>query len=71
MNHNWLLIGTVALAQGVHIATMWIPGLRDVLGMHPVSLQAWGILLGLALSIIVVGELFKWIRPMLPGGDKR
>lgn len=71
LNHNWLLIGTVALAQGVHIATMWIPGLRDVLGMHPVSLQAWGILLGLALSIIVVGELFKWIRPMLPGGDKR
>ncbi|MFO7724306.1 MAG: HAD-IC family P-type ATPase [Oceanipulchritudo sp.] len=64
LNHNWLLIGTVALAQGVHIATMWIPGLRDVLGMQPVSFQAWVILLGLALSIIVVGELFKQLRPL-------
>ena len=63
LSHNWLLIGTVLLAQGVHIATMWIPGLRDVLGMHPVSFKAWGALLGIALSIIVIGELYKWIRP--------
>ena len=59
---NWLLIGTVALAQGVHIASMYIPGISGVLGSHPVSLQTWGLLLLIAFSVIAVVEAYKLIR---------
>ncbi len=62
LSANWLLIATVVIAQGVHIASMYTPGLSDVLGTRPVSLQSWGILLVVALSIIVISEIYKWIR---------
>ncbi len=56
-----LLFGTAA-AQLVHIGAMYTPGLRDVLGIQPVSLQHWLELLWLALSVLVVMELHKWLR---------
>lgn len=59
---NWLLIGTVVLAQSVHIASMHIPGLEKVLGTQPVSLKEWGCLLLIALSIIVIVEIYKFFR---------
>jgi len=60
LSANWLLIGTVVIAQGVHIASMYTPGLSGVLGTQPVSFQSWLALLGVALSIIVVSEIYKW-----------
>ncbi|MFO8026691.1 MAG: HAD-IC family P-type ATPase, partial [Opitutales bacterium] len=62
LSANWLLIATVVIAQGVHIASMYTPGLSGVLGTQPVSLQSWFALLGVALSIIVVSEVYKFIR---------
>jgi len=62
LSANWLLIATVVIAQGVHIASMYTPGLSDVLGTQPVSFQSWLALLGVALSIIVVSEIYKWLR---------
>lgn len=62
LSANWLLIATVVIAQGVHIASMYTPGLSGVLGTQPVSLQSWFALLGVALSIIVVSEIYKFIR---------
>ncbi|MFW5883658.1 MAG: cation-translocating P-type ATPase, partial [Verrucomicrobiota bacterium] len=59
---NWLLIGTVAAAQGVHIAAMFIPGLSGVLGASPLPFMTWLSLLGIALTIIVVVEIYKWLR---------
>ncbi len=54
-----LLIGTLS-AQLLHISAMYIPGLRDVLHLRPVSLSQWLWTLPLALSLIVVTELHKW-----------
>ena len=62
LRHNPLLILAVIAAQGVHIAAMYIPGLSDVLGVQPVSLESWGILLGIAASLLVVDELAKWVH---------
>ncbi|RFF26857.1 MULTISPECIES: HAD-IC family P-type ATPase [unclassified Wenzhouxiangella] len=62
LSGNWLLIITVVLAQGVHIASMYIPGLSDVLGTQPVSLETWSVLLLITLSVIVVVEAYKAIR---------
>jgi len=56
-----LLIGTV-IAQLIHIASMYIPGVREVLGVAPVPLTEWFRLLAMALSVLFVMELYKFFR---------
>lgn len=53
-----LLIGTIT-AQLVHIGAMYTPWISDVLGVQPVSPQHWMQLLLLALSVLVVMEIYK------------
>jgi len=64
LRNKLLLAGTV-IAQLVHIGAMYTPWLGDVLGASPVSFEQWLMLLGLALSVMVVMELHKWIRAKL------
>jgi len=59
-----LLFGTV-IAQMVHIAAMYVPGLNTVLDMQPVSLTQWLALVPVALVILLVMELHKWFRGRL------
>ncbi|HUU74667.1 MAG TPA: HAD-IC family P-type ATPase [Methanoregulaceae archaeon] len=59
---NILLIGGVLAAQGIHILSMHIPALQDVLQIAPVSFADWGILLLAAASILGVMEVFKFIN---------
>lgn len=61
MQNPLLVYGTIA-AQGIHIAAMYIPGLSDVLYIHPVTLAEWGALLGIAFIVMAVIEMEKWIR---------
>ncbi|OIP98924.1 MAG: ATPase [Zetaproteobacteria bacterium CG2_30_46_52] len=60
-----LLFGTLA-AQLIHIAAMYTPWLSDVLAITPVSFAHWLQLLGVAISILVVLEIYKWIRLRYP-----
>ena len=59
MRNRVLLFGTLT-AQAVHIAAMYIPGLRDVLNVQPVSFETWVHLLGVALILLVAMELHKF-----------
>ena len=68
---NPLLLFGTALAQLIHIGAMYTPWLGDVLGAQPVSFKNWLILLGLALSVLVVMELHKLIRKKLTGMTKK
>ncbi len=56
-----LLIGTL-LAQLIHIVAMYVPGLNHVLGIQPVSFEQWLKLLGLALTVLLVMEVYKALR---------
>ena len=56
-----LLIGT-AVAQLVHIGAMYTPWISDVLQLQPVSPQHWLELLGLALTVLLAMELYKYVR---------
>jgi Ca2+-transporting ATPase len=56
-----LLFGTL-IAQLVHVAAMYTPGLSEVLGTLPVSFEHWLTLLGIALQILLVMELHKGVR---------
>lgn len=59
---NKLLLAGTLIAQLVHIGAMYTPWLGDVLGASPVTFQQWLTLLGLALSVMFVMELHKWLR---------
>jgi magnesium-transporting ATPase (P-type) len=62
LKNNYYLIVGILLAQGIHIAAMMNPVMQNVLGIGPVSIATWGVLLGLA-SVVVVGmEIFKWVK---------
>jgi P-type Ca2+ transporter type 2C len=59
---NWILVGAVVVAQGVHIAAMFIPGLRDVLQIEPVTAGSWLMLLPISITLIVAVEIYKRLR---------
>ncbi len=70
LRNKLLLVGTL-VAQGVHIGAMYTPWLGGVLGASPVSFAQWLVLLGFALSVLVVMELHKWIRERVANGIRR
>ena len=60
---NPFLILAILGAQGCHVAAMYLPGLSDVLSLQPISLQDWLLVAVLALSLLLVMELYKaWLR---------
>lgn len=62
LSANWLLVGAVVASQAVHIGSMFIPGWRDILGVEPVALSTWAILLAITLSKFLVVEAYKHLR---------
>jgi magnesium-transporting ATPase (P-type) len=62
LQRNPLLIGGVLVAQSVHILVMQWPFMQKVLGVAPVTFSAWFSLLGLAGLLLLVMEIFKYIR---------
>jgi len=61
LRNKFLLFGTLA-AQLVHIGAMYTPGLREVLGVHPVSAAHWLELLAIATVILATMEVHKRFR---------
>lgn len=62
LSNNRVLILGVLLAQGVHIASMFIPGWNRVLAIAPVDFLTWLALLGITLSKFLVVEAYKHLR---------
>ena len=62
LRSNLVLLGGVLAAQGLHILSMYLPFMQEVLGTRPVSLSQWLQLLALAAVILVVMEAFKLVR---------
>ena len=57
---NPLLLLSIAAAQGLHIAAMYIPILRETLQVSPISFSEWALLLVTASSALLVMEFDKW-----------
>ena len=64
---NRMLILAVVAAHGVHIAAMYVPGLKSVLAVQPVSPELWGILLAVAVSLLLLDEVAKWVHRRASG----
>jgi magnesium-transporting ATPase (P-type) len=56
---NRLLFAGTAVAQLVHIAAIYTPGVSDVLRLERVTIEQWLLSLALALSLFVVAEIHK------------
>jgi calcium-translocating P-type ATPase len=57
----WVLV-VIGLTQAVHIGAMFVPGLRDVLGIAPVGLADWATVAALSLSLLLALEIVKFAR---------
>ncbi len=62
VRRNIILIFGVLAAQGIHMLSMHLPFMQIILGTAPVSFKQWVVLLCLALSLLLIMEVFKWTR---------
>ncbi len=58
---NNTVIISIILAQLVHIAASYTPGLSDILQLEPITLKEWLILIPLASLILFAMEIYKYI----------
>lgn len=62
IKNNMILIIGVAIAQLLHLASLHIPLMQKVLGVQPISLAQFAMMLLFALTLLGVMELFKKIN---------
>ena len=62
IRRNYVLVFGVLLAQGIHILSMQLPFMQNILRVEPVHLSEWLIALSMALSLLAVMEVFKRVR---------
>ncbi len=62
LGKNWPLLAAVVAAQSVHVAAAFIPGIRDVLQVAPISFELWLLLFPIAGSVLLVMEVDKALR---------
>ena len=61
LRNHFLLLGTLT-AQLIHIGAMYTPWISDVLHIQPVSLDYWFDMLFIAVTVLIVMEVHKFIR---------
>lgn len=60
--NNIFLISGVFITQGIHIISMQIPIMQDVLKIGPVEPFTWAVLLVISSSMLLIMEIFKKLR---------
>ncbi|PWB76859.1 MAG: hypothetical protein C3F07_03175 [Anaerolineales bacterium] len=66
---NQPLIWSVLAGILTALIAFWIPGLRELLGIVPLSIQEWGWVIGVALSLLMIVEVGKAIANRLHAND--
>ncbi|HDT14631.1 MAG TPA: HAD family hydrolase, partial [Firmicutes bacterium] len=61
-SNNYFLVIGVIIAQGIHIVSMQIPFMQELLRLQPVSPAEWGIVAAMALILLISMEVFKMIK---------
>jgi magnesium-transporting ATPase (P-type) len=62
INRNIILVFGVLIAQGIHILSMHIPFMQNVLRVEPITFFEWAEVLILAIPLLLMMEVFKKIR---------
>ncbi len=67
LSNRFLFVSMVA-ALGAHLAVLYLPFFQAVFRTEPLSLELWGLIVLVALTVIVGGELDKWWSRRRPLG---
>lgn len=62
LKYNPVLIIGLLVSQGLHIVSMQLPFMQNLLALEVVSYQEWLEWLGLASVILIVMEIFKFVK---------
>lgn len=62
LKRNIILVFGIMAAQGIHILSMQIPFMQNILRTEPVTFNEWLYILVLAIPMILVMEIFKLIN---------
>jgi magnesium-transporting ATPase (P-type) len=62
LKRNIILVFGVLAAQGIHILSMQIPFMQNILRIEPVSFNEWLWVLALAVPTVLVMEVFKLVN---------
>jgi calcium-translocating P-type ATPase len=65
LKRNIILVFGVLAAQGIHILSMQIPFMQNILRAEPVTFYEWLYILVLAIPILLAMEMFKYFRKRL------
>jgi Ca2+-transporting ATPase len=66
---NMALVWAVAAGVAMAILPFLVPGLRSLLGIVPLSLAEWLAVGGVALGLLVIVEIGKWISNRAHAND--
>ena len=66
---NQPLIWSVLAGLFTAVIAFLIPGLRELLGIVPLSVAEWGLVIGVALSLLMIVEVGKAIANRLHAND--
>jgi len=61
LKENMYLIWTVLLGIATALLPFFIPGLGNALGIVPLTLNEWGMVVGIALLLLLVVEIGKFL----------
>ncbi len=62
IKRNLILVFGVMAAQGIHILSMQIPFMQDILRIEPITINEWFYVLALAVPMILIMEVFKFFN---------
>ncbi|MDX1737298.1 MAG: cation-transporting P-type ATPase, partial [Alphaproteobacteria bacterium] len=65
LSNNWFLMLAILAAQILHISVMYLPGISEILRVEPVSFGQWAAILMIALSLMAVVEVQKYVSKKL------
>ena len=61
LSRNKPLVAAVIAGWVMTVVPFVVPGLRSLLGLTPLSWSEWGLVAGIALSLLLIVEFGKWI----------
>jgi magnesium-transporting ATPase (P-type) len=61
LKRNLILVFGILIAQGIHILSLQLPFMQEILRVEPIAIHEWFRLLLLAIPVILAMEVFKYI----------
>jgi Ca2+-transporting ATPase len=71
LSQNKPLVLAVLAGLALAVIAFIVPGLRNLLGIVPLSIEQWALVAGVALTLLVVVEIGKWFSKLIHNGPAK